>query len=229
MKRIIVFTLLLFLCFPVISFAHPGGTDKNGGHYHEDTNFYHYHHGYPAHSHYQKICPYYVAEIAYDTSYPWEFETFLDEYVDGFDLGFDSGSYNGAEDGYDEYYKSGDFFECEREYDGIDYDLDSPYAYGYSNGYQIGYCIEFEETYNDEAIYNEDDSRYESWEIDEVWMYANYETTDVSKNENPSSTASEDSSLDPFDIFLYVSHYGTLILAIVGTVIGFYCFIKEIR
>lgn len=32
--------------------AHPGRTDNNGGHTDHSTGEYHYHHGYPAHSHY---------------------------------------------------------------------------------------------------------------------------------------------------------------------------------
>jgi hypothetical protein len=44
--------------------AHPGKTDNNGGHTDSSTGEYHYHHGYPAHDHYDmngdgiKDCPY---------------------------------------------------------------------------------------------------------------------------------------------------------------------------
>lgn len=44
--------------------AHPGSTDEDGGHYVDGTSEYHYHHGYPAHDHYDidgdgdKDCPY---------------------------------------------------------------------------------------------------------------------------------------------------------------------------
>lgn len=36
--------------------AHSGGTDSDGGHYNGD--YYHYHHGYPAHQHVDGVCPY---------------------------------------------------------------------------------------------------------------------------------------------------------------------------
>ena len=54
-KFAIVITMILLL--PCISFAHSGGTDENGGHYNRSTGSYHYHHGYPAHSH-ENGCPY---------------------------------------------------------------------------------------------------------------------------------------------------------------------------
>ena len=38
-------------CLPMYSFAHPGRTDSNGGHTDKSTGEYHYHHGYPAHDH----------------------------------------------------------------------------------------------------------------------------------------------------------------------------------
>ena len=52
---------MLFL-FPTDAFAHSGRTDGNGGHH--DGSDYHYHHGYPAHDHWDmdgdgiKDCPY---------------------------------------------------------------------------------------------------------------------------------------------------------------------------
>lgn len=51
-----IFSVLF--CFCVTSFAHPGRTDKNGGHYDRSTGEYHYHHGYPAHQHTNGVCPY---------------------------------------------------------------------------------------------------------------------------------------------------------------------------
>lgn len=60
-----VFIIILFMALlPVAAFAHPGSTDSNGGHIDHSTGGYHYHHGYPAHSHYdmdgdnKKDCPY---------------------------------------------------------------------------------------------------------------------------------------------------------------------------
>lgn len=37
-----------------VVFAHPGKTDSSGGHFDSSTGDYHYHHGYPAHQHYDK-------------------------------------------------------------------------------------------------------------------------------------------------------------------------------
>lgn len=49
--------LILILCLCVPASAHSGKTDANGGHYDQSTGEYHYHHGYPAHSHIGG-CPY---------------------------------------------------------------------------------------------------------------------------------------------------------------------------
>lgn len=53
---------LLFFAGPAL--AHSGRTDSQGGHYDSETGEYHYHHGYPAHQHYdidgdgKPDCPY---------------------------------------------------------------------------------------------------------------------------------------------------------------------------
>lgn len=44
MKRI-VWLFIVFITFVSISFAHPGRTDSNGGHYDRSTGEYHYHNG----------------------------------------------------------------------------------------------------------------------------------------------------------------------------------------
>lgn len=58
MKKIVISVvcvfLLLFIYAP--SFAHPGGTDENGGHTDHSTGEYHYHHGHSAHKHYDGEC-----------------------------------------------------------------------------------------------------------------------------------------------------------------------------
>ena len=52
-KRILVTAFSLALTLPLLTVsAHPGRTDGNGGHTDSDTGDYHYHHGYPAHDHY---------------------------------------------------------------------------------------------------------------------------------------------------------------------------------
>ena len=59
MKRILLLALsviLILTCCISVS-AHSGKTDGAGGHYDNSTGEYHYHHGYPAHSH-DGGCPY---------------------------------------------------------------------------------------------------------------------------------------------------------------------------
>jgi len=59
-NRFFKIILIFFLIILNINFAyaHPGGTDSNGGHHVTATGEYHYHHGKPAHDHYSGICPY---------------------------------------------------------------------------------------------------------------------------------------------------------------------------
>lgn len=49
MKRFVVSMASVFACTIVL---HGGRTDEWGGHYDHSTGEYHYHHGYPAHDHY---------------------------------------------------------------------------------------------------------------------------------------------------------------------------------
>lgn len=56
-RRILALWITALLCLVSVS-AHPGRTDKNGGHYNHSTGEYHYHHGYPAHQHIDGVCPY---------------------------------------------------------------------------------------------------------------------------------------------------------------------------
>ena len=60
MKKIfiVLFFVVLTFCGSVAICAHPGRTDKNGGHTDKSTGTYHYHHGYEAHLHIGGICPY---------------------------------------------------------------------------------------------------------------------------------------------------------------------------
>lgn len=59
MKKVALFLLLVIISISAApSYAHSGGTDGMGGHYNRATGEYHYHHGYPAHSHTDDICPY---------------------------------------------------------------------------------------------------------------------------------------------------------------------------
>lgn len=54
LKRWLISILVLFIvsCLPIFASAHPGKTDANGGHNDRETGEYHYHHGHPAHDHY---------------------------------------------------------------------------------------------------------------------------------------------------------------------------------
>ena len=60
----LLIALAICLQLPVIALAHPGRTDSSGGHTDHDSGEYHYHHGYPAHDHYDMDgdgtvdCPY---------------------------------------------------------------------------------------------------------------------------------------------------------------------------
>lgn len=60
----VLLSLLLVLSAAPSALAHPGRTDANGGHTDHSTGEYHYHHGYPAHQHYdidgdgKPDCPY---------------------------------------------------------------------------------------------------------------------------------------------------------------------------
>ena len=61
MKKTLIFLaeiIVLLAMFSVCVYAHPGRTDSNGGHYDNKNGGYHYHHGYPAHSHVNGACPY---------------------------------------------------------------------------------------------------------------------------------------------------------------------------
>ena len=64
--KLLRFVFILFFCLSLClpCFAHSGKTDSKGGHRNSSTRQYHYHHGYPAHSHYDMDhngtidCPY---------------------------------------------------------------------------------------------------------------------------------------------------------------------------
>lgn len=54
-RRNFLSVILVWLILPLLAiyvFAHSGGTDSKGGHTDRSTGEYHYHHGYPAHEHY---------------------------------------------------------------------------------------------------------------------------------------------------------------------------------
>ena len=47
-----------FILFSIIFLIHGGGTDSRGGHNDRINGGYHFHHGNPAHSHFDGGCPY---------------------------------------------------------------------------------------------------------------------------------------------------------------------------
>lgn len=78
MKRFVfaAFSVLfsIVLLVPFVSFAHPGRTDSQGGHYNRSTGEYHYHHGYSPHDHYDMNndgivdCPYNFVDNTHEHS-----------------------------------------------------------------------------------------------------------------------------------------------------------------
>ena len=79
-KLVFLFVLLILLAFYVS--AHPGKTDGSGGHTNNSTGEYHYHHGYPAHSHYDMDGDGYL-------DCPYSFDDRTDH-----DIGYNSGAIN---------------------------------------------------------------------------------------------------------------------------------------
>ena len=57
-SRLLFITVIavLILVFSTTALAHPGGTDKYGGHTDHSTGQYHYHHGHEAHQHPNGVC-----------------------------------------------------------------------------------------------------------------------------------------------------------------------------
>lgn len=53
-----LFILLFTIMLSIPAYAHPGSLDEYGGHYDYSTGDYHFHHGYPAHSHAGGRCVY---------------------------------------------------------------------------------------------------------------------------------------------------------------------------
>ena len=66
---VVVLVLILVLMIPLVSLAHSGRTDSDGGHYDRTTGEYHYHHGYGEHQHPDGVCPYSKPSSSSKTSY----------------------------------------------------------------------------------------------------------------------------------------------------------------
>lgn len=50
MKRILALVIAILVSLSIVTLAHPGRTDSNGGHYNRKTGEYHYHNGGPAYN-----------------------------------------------------------------------------------------------------------------------------------------------------------------------------------
>ena len=113
MRKFILFFLLFLFCFPIVSLAHSGRTDANGGHYDRSTGEYHYHHGYPAHQHTNGICPYDYDDQTGSSSgsssgnnTEYILPSVVDSpYNDGYDVGYDNGYNDGYDKGSDDGYE----------------------------------------------------------------------------------------------------------------------------
>jgi hypothetical protein len=99
----------LLLCVPALPvFAHTGKTDANGGHYDSATGEYHYHHGYPAHSHWDMDgdgvidCPHdFDDQTNHNDSNPTSSDDTRSDgltYTDGYEAGYEAGYRYGKTD-----------------------------------------------------------------------------------------------------------------------------------
>ena len=124
MISLVVSSLALILCIPISANAHAGKTDAAGGHYDHSTGEYHYHHGYPAHQHYDmdgdgfRDCPYDFDDKTGANSgssgnsgesgnfTPLSYsDGYADGRNDGYSEGYEHGLEVGRENGHKEYQK----------------------------------------------------------------------------------------------------------------------------
>ena len=127
LRKLVIFAILLFL-FSVPASAHPGKTDQNGGHTDHSTGEYHYHHGYPAHDHWDMDgdgdldCPYFFDNKTGQNSGSSSSGSGNGNYSssDMYENGYEKGQEDGYNDGYDDGYLGG-------------------YEKGYDEGFDEGY------------------------------------------------------------------------------------------
>lgn len=114
---------LLFFLPATLSFsvcAHNGRTDASGGHTDSATGDYHYHHGYPAHAHFDIDgdgvidCPYDFVDMTNYSSGSSSTSSGKRTAEDGYQNGYEDGYRKGRLDGYDEGYTEG-FAEAQEE------------------------------------------------------------------------------------------------------------------
>lgn len=100
----LMYTIVILCLISMPVFAHSGDTDSKGGHTDHSTGDYHYHHGYPAHDHYDmdgdgdRDCPYLFDDKtgihsgnASSGSNSAATDVYLDGYDDGYMIGFVDG------------------------------------------------------------------------------------------------------------------------------------------
>ena len=58
MKRFFILLIVALILVSSTALAHPGRTDKYGGHTEKATGKYHFHHGHEPHEHINGVCPY---------------------------------------------------------------------------------------------------------------------------------------------------------------------------
>lgn len=128
---VLSFFLLLHI-FVLTASAHTGRTDSNGGHYDWSTGEYHYHHGYPAHDHFDMD-----GDGIVDCPYDFDDRT-------GENSGSSSGSSGGNAgiDAWNEYKRNNPIDSQEgsdkKYYDGYRKGYDEGYSSGYEEGFQSG-------------------------------------------------------------------------------------------
>lgn len=111
----LLFSLILILQFPNTATAHAGRTDASGGHIDSGTGKYHYHHGYPAHNHYDLDgngtidCPYdFDDKTNREGTAGSSNGSGSSEYSGSYTDGYKAGSQHGYEDGYNDGYNAGE-------------------------------------------------------------------------------------------------------------------------
>ena len=162
-KLILIPIIFFALCsaLVILSFAHSGRTDANGGHWDHSTGEYHYHHGYPAHQHPLGFCPYkkaheniengiassYTKELKKQKAVAAEMEKGLN---DGANAGTLSGTENGKKDGLNNNESSLPTYYYPLYSQNSDYTLGSvDYQFAYRSAFEIAYNSSYESSYKE--------------------------------------------------------------------------------
>lgn len=98
MKKYIRYIFSLLCCIAlstailITASAHPGRTNADGGHWDYDAGEYHYHHGYPAHDHYDSN-----GDGIVDCPYDFDDQTGINSYISSADQTDSINSYSSHE------------------------------------------------------------------------------------------------------------------------------------